>query len=404
MSAPSDAEPGDVTDHLMTVPQGTFDLRRHPDRDREELRAWDAADELLLHRIAGVDPGIDAGWAPLTGTGPTMVLHDAFGALGVALADRRPTVLLDSYCSATAVADNAARQGLADDTVSVRFPLDDLSDLQGQLPMLVVRPPRNLALLEHLLRLVRPLLTPDAVVVGAEMVKHLHTSTLEVFERVLGPTTTTRAHRRARVIECRPDPSIDPGPWDWPTTFTLQPGDHRVTSWPGVFAASRLDHGTALLLDHLPETDGPERIVDLGCGNGVLGTFAAVENPDAEVTFVDDAAMAIASAEATFRANLGPERHATFALGNGLFDPAAVEPGSVGLVLCNPPFHEHRAMGDAVAWQMFSDAHRALQAGGELWVVGNRHLAYHAKLHRIFGNDEVVASSPKFVVLRAVRR
>jgi 16S rRNA (guanine1207-N2)-methyltransferase len=36
--------------------------------------------------------------------------------------------------------------------------------------------------------------------------------------------------------------------------------------------------------------------------------------------------------------------------------------------------------------------------------VGNRHLAYHAKLHRIFGNDEFVASSPKFVVLRAVRR
>ena len=28
-----------MTDHTMTVPQGTFDLRRHPDRDREELRA-----------------------------------------------------------------------------------------------------------------------------------------------------------------------------------------------------------------------------------------------------------------------------------------------------------------------------------------------------------------------------
>ena len=78
--------------------------------------------------------------------------------------------------------------------------------------------------------------------------------------------------------------------------------------------------------------------------------------------------------------------------------------GTVGLVLCNPPFHEQRAMGDAVAWQMFHDAHRALAPDGELWVVGNRHLAYHAKLRRIFGNCEVVGSSARFVVLRAVRR
>lgn len=388
----------------MAVPQGTFELRRHPARDREELRAWDAADELLLGRVAGVDPGVADGWAPIEPRGDTVVLHDAFGALAVALADRSPTVVVDSYSSAVAIERNCELNGIDPAAISVGSPLDGLDGLDGPVSLLVVRPPRNLALLEHLLRAVRPLLAPDAVVVGAEMVKHLHSSTLAVFERVLGPTTTSRAHRRARVIECRPDPAIDPGPWAWPTTFTLEPGAHRMTSWPGVFAASRLDHGTALLLEHLPETDGPETIIDLGCGNGVLGTFAAIENPEAQVTFVDDSHLAVASAVATFRDNLGTERSAGFVVGNGLFDPEVAEPGSVGLVLTNPPFHEHRAMGDAVAWQMFTDAHRALRADGELWVVGNRHLAYHAKLHRIFGNCEVVGSSPKFVALRAVRR
>ena len=356
---------------------------------------------MLLSRLAGIDPGVDAAWAPIEHRGTTVVLHDAFGALTVPLADRTPSVVVDSYCSAVAIRENLGRHGVDAATVSVSTPLDDLA---GPISLLVVRPPRSLALLEHLLRSVRPLLATDAVVVGAEMVKHLHSSTLAVFERVLGPTTTSRAHRRARVIECRPDPTVDPGPWDWPTTFRLEPGAHDITSWPGVFAASRLDHGTALLLDHLPETDGPEKIVDLGCGNGVLGTFAAIENPEAELTFVDDSALAIASAEATYRANVGAARGATFVHGNGLSDgPGALADASVGLVLSNPPFHEHRAMGDAVAWQMFTDAHRALQVGGELWIVGNRHLAYHAKLHRIFGNCEVVASSPKFVVLRALR-
>jgi 16S rRNA (guanine1207-N2)-methyltransferase len=381
-----------MTDHLMTVPQGTFDLRRHPPRDREQLRAWDAADELLLGRLADDHR-----------SGRALVLHDAFGALSVPLASRAPVVVVDSWCSAAAVHDNVARAGLAADAVEVRDPTADMADLADSVDLVVVRPPRNLALLEHLLRLVRPLLSPDAVVVGAEMVKHLHTSTLEVFERVLGPTTTSLAQRRARTLECRPDPSIEPGPWDWPQVLTLQPGDHRVVSWPGVFAAGRLDHGTALLLEHLPETEGVETVVDLGCGNGVLGTFAALDNDLAELVFVDDSALAIASARATFTAGVGEQRAATFVHGNGLFDPPAVPEGAAGLVLCNPPFHEHRAMGDALAWVMFADAHRALRPGGELWVVGNRHLAHHAKLSRRFGNCEVVASSPKFVVLRAVR-
>lgn len=383
-----------MSDHLMTVPQGTFDLRRHPVRDREQLRAWDAADELLLDRLAAEEHA---------GDGATMVLHDAFGALSLPLAPRSPVVLVDSWCSAVALRENAERAGLADDALDVRDPTTELGDLTGRVDLVVVRPPRNLALLEHLLRLVRPLLSPDAVVVGAEMVKHLHSSTLEVFERVLGPTTTSLAQRRARALVCRPDPTLDPGPWDWPRTLTLQPGDHRIVSWPGVFAAGRLDRGTALLLEHLPETEGPETVVDLGCGNGALGTFAALDNDLAELVFVDDSALALASARATLAAAVGDERDAAFVHGNGLFDPPALTEGTAGLVLCNPPFHEHRAMGDAIAWEMFADAHRALRPGGELWVVGNRHLAYHAKLSRRFGNCEVVASSPKFVVLRAVR-
>ena len=64
---------------------------------------------------------------------------------------------------------------------------------------------------------------------------------------------------------------------------------------------------------------------------------------------------------------------------------------------------DDHAVGDAIAWQMFTEAHGALAIGGELRVVGNRHLAYHAKLKRIFGNCRVVASNSKFVVYSALR-
>jgi 16S rRNA (guanine1207-N2)-methyltransferase len=387
----------------MDVPQGSFELRRHPARTDDQLRAWDAADELLLARLAGRDPGVDADWQPILPEGATVVLNDAFGALGVALASQRPTSVVDSYCAARAIEQNLARNGLDPTAVEVVSPSAELST---PIALLVVRPTRSLVLLEHLLRLVRPQLTEDSVIVGAAMTKHLHTSTLEVFERVLGPTTTSRAHRRARVIESRFEPTLELGPWEWPRTFTLEPGPIHVATMPGVFAGEKLDHGTSLLLEHLPETDGATRIVDLGCGNGVLGTVAALENPDASVTFVDDSAMAVAATRATV-ASAGLD-DARVVHGNALSDwpddESSLSPGSIDLVLNNPPFHDNNAVGDAIAWQMFSDSHAALTSGGELWVVGNRHLAYHAKLKRRFGNCEVVASSPKFVVLRAIRR
>lgn len=173
-----------------------------------------------------------------------------------------------------------------------------------------------------------------------------------------------------------------------------------VVNHAGVFCADRLDVGTRFLLRHLPDTKGLRRVVDLGCGNGVVGTAVALADPEAEVLFVDESYQAVASAEATYQVN-DVSGQAEFRVGDGL---AGVPSGSVDLVLNNPPFHSHQATTDATAWRMFTDAERALRSGGELWVIGNRHLGYHVKLRRLFGNSRLVASDPKFVLLRAVKR
>ena len=74
---------------------------------------------------------------------------------------------------------------------------------------------------------------------------------------------------------------------------------------------------------------------------------------------------------------------------------------SADLILCNPPFHQERVMGDQIAMRMFAQSAQVLTKGGELWVVGNRHLGYHAKLKRWFRQVEQVGTHPKFVVLKA---
>ena len=50
---------------------------------------------------------------------------------------------------------------------------------------------------------------------------------------------------------------------------------------------------------------------------------------------------------------------------------------------------------------MFRQSLKVLRPGGELWVIGNRHLGYQKTLKKIFGNSELIATNAKFVILRA---
>jgi 16S rRNA (guanine1207-N2)-methyltransferase len=81
-----------------------------------------------------------------------------------------------------------------------------------------------------------------------------------------------------------------------------------------------------------------------------------------------------------------------------------VEDESIDLVVNNPPFHQANVIGDAIAWQMFIDARRVLRKDAALYVVGNRHLGYHTKVKKVFGNCEMITSNRKFVVLKAVKQ
>ena len=71
-------------------------------------------------------------------------------------------------------------------------------------------------------------------------------------------------------------------------------------------------------LEQMAVTEQQLRIVDLGCGNGVLGLIAAAMNPAAKLLFCDETYMAIASAEENFRAAFGRNREAEYRVGDCL--------------------------------------------------------------------------------------
>ncbi|MEU6537386.1 methyltransferase [Streptomyces sp. NPDC047000] len=377
----------------MTTPWGEPALSRFPEDPRERLRAWDASDEYLLTHLAERQ-------VPLSGA--VVVLGDRWGALVTALAAHGPVQITDSCLTQQATRANLARAGVRTGAVTL---LTTQDPPPARVDVLLVRVPKSLALLEDQLLRLAPAVHEGTVVVGTGMVKEIHTSTLRLFERILGPTRTSLAVKKARLILCTPDPSLVRAANPWPYGYTLPDGIGAVSGRPvvshaGVFCADRLDIGTRFLLGRLPAVRAGQRVVDLGCGNGVVGTAVSLAEPGAEVLFVDESFQAVASAEATYKAN-GVPGHAEFRVGDGL---SGVPDGSADLVLNNPPFHSHQATTDATAWRMFTGARRVLRPGGELWVIGNRHLGYHLKLARLFGNCRTVAADPKFVLLRSVKR
>lgn len=402
----------------LTTSTGVFELTRYPEDPRDRLRAWDAADEYLLRHL-------ESEQVELSGT--VVVVGDRWGALTTALAGHHPVQITDSYLTQRATLANLRRNAEPDaepdpepdpepdaepdaepgpgaGTDAVRL-LSARDTPPERIDVLLVRVPKSLALLEDQLHRLAPAVHPGTVVVGTGMVKEIHTSTIKLFERILGPTRTSLADRKARLIHCSPDARLARNGSPWPLSYTLPGGvgavsGRTVTNHAGIFCAERLDIGTRFFLAHLPQRRGLERVVDLGCGNGVVGTAAALDNPQAELVFVDESYQAVASAEATFRTNAGPGAKAEFLVGDGL---SGIPADSVDLVLNNPPFHTHQTTGDATAWRMFTGSREALRAGGELWVIGNRHLGYHLKLRRLFGECEIVAADPKFVILRAVK-
>ncbi len=371
---------------LMRVAHGEFSLQRLPLRAHDSLQAWDAADEYVLEELAADKLPDNAG---------VVVLNDGFGALAVALSRYRPTAISDSWLSQQATRINLEANRIAAEQVTL---LTSLQLPQPPIDYLLIKVPKTLALLEYQLIRLRPLLSERSRVIAAGMVKNLPPSLWALLERLMGPVTTSLAKKKARLIEARP---ADRG-WvpdnPYPVDYRLDNSDLVLCNHANVFSRDRLDIGTRFLLQHLPDNPSYRDFIDLGCGNGVVGLLLARNFPQSSLRFVDESFMAVASAEENFNRAFAGRRRAEFVTTNCL---QGIAEQSADCIVCNPPFHQQHSVGDHIAWQMFKHSRWVLRKGGELRVIGNRHLGYHHSLKKLFRRCSLVASNKKFIILSA---
>lgn len=365
---------------------GTFELLRRPHTPHLPLQAWDAADEYLL----------ELAHEHLCDNAPILVINDQFGALAL-LASKMPIVSWnDSYTAHLAAQENLHRNHI--DPVQLTL-LPATETPEKIFAFVLWRIPKNSHLLQQQIAHLRNCINANTVIFAAGMQKHLPAQTADLLG-ALGKTEYLLAQKKARAFRVTPDLSL-PCPRE-PKTPTLNLPEYKLTlnTGPNVFAHDKFDIGARFFIEQFSKLPAANRIADLGCGNGVLGLRLKQLHPTAAIELFDESYQAIAAARSNFAINgLDFASPATQFHIDDIFSQYTGEP--FNLIVCNPPFHQGHVVGDHIAWEMFTQSKKHLRSGGELWIVGNRHLDYHIKLKKVFGNCKQIATNAKFVVLAA---
>ena len=132
----------------------------------------------------------------------------------------------------------------------------------------------------------------------------------------------------------------------------------RLQTEPSLFSPQRADAGTLAMLS-LIRFEAQDKVLDLGCGYGLVGILAAHHLPAERVVMLDNDPTAVAIARRNADANGVPQ--VTVALSDGVRDTR--ETGFTKII-SNPPYH----VDFAVPKHFIEKGFNRLMLGGTMWM------------------------------------
>jgi 16S rRNA (guanine1207-N2)-methyltransferase len=244
-----------------------------------------------------------------------------------------------------------------------------------------------------------------------------------VIGKCCGPVATLAARGHGRVLAARAPEDrsgVRAALADWRRTTRLVIGgqERSWVSYPGMFAAGRIDAATSLLVAHLPRLAPGARLLDFGCGSGVIGASAlsapAGPLPGAALIDVPSAARTCGGPVekvAPGRLALDMLDNDTLALaaaaenipeGRPLLAAALADaPRGYAAILSNPPLHRGIARDLGRIEELIAEAPQHLLPGGVLVIVVQRAVDAERLLRARFADVAMLAQSDAFRVWRA---
>ena len=286
--------------------------------------------------------------------------------------------------------------------------LDEDALPRAAFPLVLALPPRQREEARAVLAKACAACAPGGVVVAAVANDEGAKSREDDLERLAG-TLVVQSKHHCRVFHSMPGARFDAALVD---SWKAQDAVRRIASddvpgggflsRPGVFAWDRVDAASRLLASHLPaELRG--RVADFGAGWGYLALQVLAHCPlvaSLDLYEADARALALADENLAhapgFRRNVPVHCH-WHDVQRGLGE-------RFDAVVCNPPFHAlGRGERPDIGRAFIAAAAQALEPGGGLWLVANRHLPYEEALAGGFASVRIVAQQGGFKIVHAVK-
>ena len=158
---------------------------------------------------------------------------------------------------------------------------------------------------------------------------------------------------------------------------------------PGLFSPEHVDRGTLAMLSHVKIASGM-RIMDLGCGCGVVGIVAAKIAGEENVFMSDADPMAVATARRNAERNGVSGVHVCVSDGFQSVDASGFD-----LILSNPPYQTDFSVAKGFIEKGFN----RLKIGGKLYMVTKRRAWYKNKMISVFGGVEIRETDGYYVFI-----
>jgi 16S rRNA (guanine1207-N2)-methyltransferase len=175
--------------------------------------------------------------------------------------------------------------------------------------------------------------------------------------------------------------------------FTLQNIAMTIAALPGVFSQKKLDAGTQLLLNNLPK-NMTGKVLDFGCGAGVISAFIGKKFPRAQLSLLDINALALESAKKTLQLNQ---------LSGNVFasDGLSQVNEKYQHVVSNPPFHQGIKTNYSATESFLIQIDKFMVANADITLVANNFLHYQEIINKHLAKSTVKAAENGFCVYYA---
>ncbi|NOQ70633.1 MAG: methyltransferase [Crocinitomix sp.] len=350
-------------------------LKRIPATDHPSLRAWNAADELMVDEMPTKEKTLG-------------IYNDGFGYISCQLANQNPIIITDLKSQEVAIKTNATANQIELDATHF-FLLKD--ELPKQLGIAYLKIPKSLALFETYLQHIHANLLDDGKVICGFMTKYFNKNWLATAGKYFENVEQSKAKKKARLIilsgkkEVTPSNNIESFEYEH---FNLE--QHK-----GIFSAGKVDKATNYLLQNLKVPENHALVLDMACGNGIIGKWILDKTEVDEMHFLDDSNLALESAKLNVT-DKKAQFHHNYELNH-------FEENSLDWVITNPPFHFENTIDISIPIKLCRAAKLRLKPGGVLTIVANSNVGYEAFLKSHFTKIEIQESNHQFKIYNCIK-